>query len=171
MLETFHLAILPIGAARYPESGTAAAAAAFGFTWASAAHTDVALLLALAFALAWERLTGGSVSMQRRINEWVVTGRGGAHSPAAVEVRHVIAMILDFLRGSSVTLAGAGVCVLWLRTVDPIWNLSSAFAQGAIVMAAACTVAAALRMFGGWAARWKLFAAGLATGLLVLLLQ
>jgi mannose/fructose/N-acetylgalactosamine-specific phosphotransferase system component IIC len=171
ILEAFHLAILPIGASKYPESGTAAAAAAFAFAWANAANTDVSILLALAFALSWERLTGGSVNVQRRINEFVVTARGGARSAGQVERRHFLAMMLDFLRGSTVTMAGAGAGVLWLRVVDPVWQLGPGLAQGAIFAAAAGTAAAALRVFGGFTARWKLFAAGLATGMIVLLLR
>jgi mannose/fructose/N-acetylgalactosamine-specific phosphotransferase system component IIC len=171
MLETFHLAILPIGAARYPESGTAAAAAACAFAWANASNTAVSLLLALAFSLVWERLTGGSVNVQRRVNEYVVALWGGPHTTGAVERRHLLAMLLDFMRGATVTMAGAGAGVLWLRVMDPIWNLGPGFAGGVIVAAAAGTAAAAIRVFGGWTARWKVFVAGLCTGLLFLLVR
>ncbi len=171
ILEAFHLAILPIGAARYPESGTAAAAAIFAWAWASTTDSGAALLLALAFALGWERLTGGSVTLQRRVNEAIVSVGGGPRTPGTLQARHLLAMLADFCRGVLVTLGGALVGMLWLTALDRLWTHGPDVAQGVAVAAAAGTAAALLRVFGGWTARWKLFAAGVGTGLLVLLVR
>jgi mannose/fructose/N-acetylgalactosamine-specific phosphotransferase system component IIC len=171
VLEAFYLAILPIGAARYPESGTATAAATFAYAWAQPADATLGLLLILAFALAWERVTGASVTIQRRINERVLSSRGGARTANAVEARHLIAMMTDFVRGVLVTTAGIGLGMLWLVALEPLSRIDSATAGGVVIAAVAGTAATVMRVFGGFAARWRYFLAGLIVGVLVLVVR
>jgi PTS system mannose-specific IIC component len=171
VLEAFHLAILPIGASRYPESGTATVAATIAYVWAAPIDTGAGILLALVFALAWERLTGASVTVLRHANERILAWRGGARSARGIEARHLLAMAADLVRGAVVTLAGAGAGFLWLELLEPLWSSGPVLTRGVVVAAAAGTAAAALRVFGGWAARWKLFVAGLACGLLLLVVR
>jgi mannose/fructose/N-acetylgalactosamine-specific phosphotransferase system component IIC len=171
VLEAFYLAILPIGAARYPEAGTATAAATFAWAWAQPADATLGLLLIIAFALAWERITGGSVTLQRHLNHAILGARGGAGTAAGVEARHLLAMVADFARGGTVTLAGALAGVLWLRVIEPLSVLDGATAMGVVIAAAAGTAAAAMRVFGGLSARWRYFLAGLVVGALVLVVR
>jgi mannose/fructose/N-acetylgalactosamine-specific phosphotransferase system component IIC len=171
VIEAFHLAILPIGAARYPEAGTATVAATFGYAWAAPADAGAGLLLTLVFALIWERLTGASVTLQRRINEVILAARGGVRTARGVEMRHIGAMAVDFARAALATVAGAAIGWLWLDVVVPFWTLGPAPARGLVLAAAAGVAAAVLRVFGGWTERWKLFVAGAASGLLVLLIR
>lgn len=171
VLEAFYLAILPIGAARYPEAGTATAAATFAWAWAQPVDPTLGLLLIIAFALAWERITGGSVTLQRHINNAILSARGGAQSASGVEGRHLLAMAVDFARGGTVTLAGIVAGMIWLRAMEPMSALDNATAIGVVIAAAAGTAAATMRVFGGFGARWRYFIAGLAVGALVLVVR
>src|SRR5688500_3901419 len=97
LVEIFSLVILPFGAARYPESGTAAAAAAAAYT--ATEHTgapEPLLLLALVFALAWEQVAGASVIFTRRLNERLVPYGTRNFSARKVAQRHLLAMAIDF---------------------------------------------------------------------------
>ena len=170
ILEAFHLAILPIGAARYPESGTATAAAVFGYAWTGATDPGVAMLLLLTFALGWERVTGASVIAVRRVNEWVVRAKGGPVTSRAVEARHMVGLLVDFARAAVLTLIGGGIAALWLRLLEPAWTHGPDFARGIILVAALGAAAAALRVLGGWSARRILFLAGIAVGIVVAVL-
>src|SRR5437868_14827137 len=55
ILELFALVILPVGAARYPESGTAAAAATAAYMSATPIMSPAVMLLAVLLSLLWER--------------------------------------------------------------------------------------------------------------------
>jgi mannose/fructose/N-acetylgalactosamine-specific phosphotransferase system component IIC len=168
VLEAFHLAILPIGAARYPESGTATAAAVFAVAWAGPVH-GAGLLLAAMFALGWERLGGASVILLRRVNERIApTGTRKAHA-STITLRHSFAMSVDFVRGAIITLSGAAAGTLWIRVLGDHWILGPETARGVLLASAAGCAAAALHVFGGWRARWKLFAVGAVAGTLVVL--
>jgi mannose/fructose/N-acetylgalactosamine-specific phosphotransferase system component IIC len=167
VLEVFHIGILPIGAARYPEAGTATVAA----TWAYAA-TDTALggalLLAIAFALVWERLCGASVVMSRQLNDVVL--RAGAPPPTAraVQTRHLLAMLLDFLRGALMAAAGGIIGAALVRAVEHSWPFGDAVARGILIVAIVAVAAGAITIFGGWRERWRLFVTGMGGALLLL---
>lgn len=169
ILESFHLSILPIGASRYPESGTATAAAVFGYAWGGVTDPGVAMLLLLTFALGWERVTGASVIAIRRVNELVVRANGGPPTPGAVELRHTLGLLVDFVRAAALTVIGAGLGALWLRLLEPAWAHGPGLARGLILVAALGAAAAALRVLGGWSARWFLFLAGAVVGLAIAL--
>jgi hypothetical protein len=79
-------------------------------------------------------------------------------------------MAIDFARGSLATLAGAAAGWLWIDVLAPLWTLGASPARGLVLAGAAGAAAAVLRVFGGWSERWKLFLAGSASGLLVLLI-
>jgi len=171
-LEIFALIILPVGAARYPEAGTGAVAAAAA--WVEAAGHGPAtalLLLAVVFGLAWERIAGFSVILLRRENERLVA-RDAREPPGAgdVERRHLGAMAIDLLRGALIALVGALVGGLLLRVLGPFWHLGAPTAEGLLAIAATGMVAAALPLFGGFRDRRVVFVAGLLCGSLLLLL-
>lgn len=172
VLEIFALIILPVGAARYPEAGTGAVAAAASCVEAAAFGPAAALLLlAVVFGLAWERVAGFSVILLRRENERLVA-RDAREPPGAedVERRHLGAMAIDMLRGAVIALAGSLVGSLLLRVLGPLWALGAPTAEGLLAVAAAGMVAAALPLFGGFKERRVVFVAGLICGSLLLLL-
>jgi mannose/fructose/N-acetylgalactosamine-specific phosphotransferase system component IIC len=171
-LEIFALVILPVGAARYPEAGPGAVAAAAAFVSAATyGPPSAVLLLAVVFGLAWERMAGVSVILLRRENERLVA-RDVRQPPGArgVERRHLGAMAIDLLRGAVVALAGSMIGVLLLRALGPLWALRSMTAAGLLTVAATAMLAAALPLFGGFKERRVVFLAGLVCGSLLLLL-
>lgn len=171
-LEIFALIILPVGAARYPEAGTGAVAAAASMADAAgAAPPEVLLLLAVVFGLAWERIAGFSVILLRRENERLVA-RDAREPPGAAEVerRHLGAMAIDLLRGALIALGGALAGSVLLSTLAPRWALGGPAAHGLLAVAVTGMVAAALPLFGGFRERRVVFIAGLVCGSLLLLL-
>ncbi len=171
-LEVFALIILPVGAARYPEAGTGAVAAAAACVEAGPFRpAAVLLLLAVVFGLAWERVAGFSVILLRRENERLVA-RDAREPPGAedVERRHLGAMAIDLLRGALIALAGSLVGSLLLRLLGPLWALGAATAEGLLAVALTGMAAAALPLFGGFRDRRVVFVAGLVCGSLLLLL-
>jgi mannose/fructose/N-acetylgalactosamine-specific phosphotransferase system component IIC len=173
LLEVFALLILPFGAARYPESGTSAAAAASAY----AATTDLvnnhqALLLAVVFALAWEQIAGASVIFTRRINERLVRGREGSEPLAADQVsqRHLLAIGIDFVRGAWAVLIGSMLGRMLLRITDPMFGLNDEVSARLLALAGAVMLASLLPLFGGLRARWLPLLTGLVCGSLILFL-
>jgi PTS system mannose-specific IIC component len=174
ILELFALVILPVGAARYPEAGTAAVAATAAYMSATPLLSPAVVLLAVLFALLWEHVGGVSVVMTRRFNERLVLIDAAAAGPAAdrlIERRHRLALLIDFLRAFVVTASGMLVGGLALRGLSQLWSLNAIVAPAILSIGIACMVAAALPLFGGLRAQKLAFGIGLALGLLLLLLQ
>src|SRR3712207_4803620 len=95
VLESLHLAVLPVGAAKYPEGGPPAVVA--GAAFAGTGHSYAALLGAVLFALAWEWVCGLTVSALRQFNVRFDGVEGGI-DPAALARRHWAPIGLDFAR-------------------------------------------------------------------------
>jgi mannose/fructose/N-acetylgalactosamine-specific phosphotransferase system component IIC len=149
LLEALSLGILPVGAARYPETGTAAVAAAGAFGLTTAVATPAALLLALIFGLVWQRIAGATVVFGRYLNERMV----GAGRPTAarmdrmIEYRHVETMLLDIMRGMLLTTAALLIGVPLLRFAVPHWTLSEVVAAGAVALAATTVLGGTAQLF------------------------
>jgi mannose/fructose/N-acetylgalactosamine-specific phosphotransferase system component IIC len=173
ILEVFDLATLPIGAARYPESGTATVAATVAFFQTSAvAETPTALLLAVVFGLTWERVAGASVVLHRRLAERILfSGRGPAAGARSVERRHAASMALDFVRGALVSIVGAALGSVLLRALAPMWGLHPRVTGGGLLLTACAVLAAALAVFGGWREARRFFLLGAICGSLLLLIR
>lgn len=166
MLEAFSLIILPIGAARYPETGTAAVAAVAGYVAAGPVGLDPAYLaLALAFALAWEGLSGQSVVLLRQANGRLLTRHGGV-TARQLERLHLTAMGLDFLRGAAVSAGGGLLAFGLLRLAGPLWGLSAAWTVPALALLVSGMLGTAVVLFGGWKARRVALVSGVLAGLL-----
>lgn len=169
IMEAFALIILPVGAARYPESGTATVAgvAAYGAAAAPGLQPGgVALVVAL--ALLWEWLAGESVVAQRRSNGRLLA-REGAIAPAPLERRHLAAMGLDFARGAVLAVTGGAVGYVLLGQIDGVWGLPPGATFGVLAVLAAGMVGTTLTLFGGLRARRVALGLGLAAGLVLAL--
>lgn len=162
VLEALHVAVLPVGAARYPEGAPAAVAAAA--VYVARDESEALLLAVVLFALAWEWVGSWSVSRLRELNVRVAAGDGTPVMPGTIERRHFAAIALDFLRGALVT----GVGVVLLNAAAGL--LPEAFMAGwgrlAAGMAAAAAAASSIRLFGTRRLAW--FAAGAAAGAVLL---
>jgi PTS system mannose-specific IIC component len=167
VLEAFHLAVLPIGAARYPEAGTAAAAGAFALVTAGTGVGPAPLLITLGFALVWGRVAAASVEASRHASERVVRAAEPEVGPAGVEIRHMVAMAIDFGRGAFITVTGGAIGWLLLRAVAAGNPPHPVIAQGALVVLLCGAAAGALTVFGGMSERKASFVAGAAVGTLI----
>lgn len=162
VLEAFHLTVLPVGAASYPDGGPPAVAA--GAVFATSAGGVVAVLTSIAFFLAWSRVAGESVRFMRRTN---------APLPAAAEIpperlqrRHLRAIGTDVGRGVLLVAAGIAVLSLMLAMARASWGVGERVPQLVADAAVAGLLASGVRLLGG---RPAAFAVG-AVGALLLLL-
>jgi mannose/fructose/N-acetylgalactosamine-specific phosphotransferase system component IIC len=169
LVEVFALTTLPIGAAQYPEAGTATVAATSAYLAATppGLHSGY-LVLALLFALGWERVTALTVVAHRRATGRMLI-RTHAVDAAKLERRHMAAMAMDFLRGAVVSLTGGllGFGALWL--LGPLWGLSPAVTAAILAAIGAGMVATAIPLFGGLRARRMAVVGGVALGIVVAL--
>ncbi len=171
ILELFALVILPVGAARYPESGTAAVAAVAAYASATPVLSPSVALLATLFALLWERVGGASVVYARRFNERFVDITDAADPGRVLERKHRLAVLADFARAALVTLAGAFIGSFAVRGLARLWSLDAAVAPAILSIGICCMIGASLPLFGGLRAQKLAFGIGLALGLLILLFQ
>ncbi|MEJ2503020.1 MAG: PTS sugar transporter subunit IIC [Gemmatimonadota bacterium] len=167
VMEAFALIILPVGAVRYPESGTATVAA----TAAYVATTPPGLVagslaLAVVFALFWERLAGESVVLLRRGNGRILGRRGGV-AARQLERRHLAAMTFDFLRGVVVTSLGALLAWGVLAVLDGYWGLPADLTLVVLATLVASMVGTAVPLFGGLRTRALALAVGVGVGIAV----
>lgn len=167
LLEAFHLSVLPVGAARYPEGGPPAVAA--GAVYAALSGDAVLLLPIVAVTLLVERAAGRSVQWLRLLNGRLIPPADAASlSPRTLEVRHLQAIGADFLRGVIIVAAGllllAGVGAL-PEALHPRAGVSR-LAIGAVLVAA---LAASLRIFAG--EHRRVFFAGALLGTLLFSLR
>ena len=173
MLELFALVILPVGAARYPESGTAAVAATAAYMSATTLMSPAVMLIAVLFALIWERIAGWSVILDRKFNEQYVAlaSLTGERPDRELEKRHLIAISVDFLRAFVITTGGALLGTLALDSVAQLWSMNSMIAPAILSIGLSCMAGAALPLFGGVRARKVALLVGIVCGSLILLVQ
>lgn len=174
ILEIFDLGILPVGAARYPDSGTATVAAVAAYSSIPLHALDPGvLLLTVIFGLAWETVTGTSTVWLRRLNERLVlsTPRWHGRPGLALERLHLTSMVLDFLRAAVLAVGGAALGTLVLQPAAGRWLLGSELAAAAITIAAAAVLGALVSIFGGWRERQRALLLGMLCGSLLLLLR
>lgn len=167
LMEAIHLAVLPVGAARYPEAGPAAVAAAGAYAGAHVSQ-QVALLASVVFMLAWGWVGGRSVEWLRRWNVRMAVPAEGPVDLGTVERLHLRATALDFVRGTLVTLGGLLVLGTLLETLGWI-PFREPWTRPALALSAAAALASSLRLFGR--RRMPLFVAGAAAGALLLWLR
>lgn len=173
ILELFALVILPVGAARYPESGTAAVAATAAYMSATPILSPAVMLLSVLFSLLWERVSGYSVIMDRRFNEEYVAlaPLTSSRPDRELEKRHLLAIVADFARAVALTLSGWLIGSLSLRGLAELWSMNSAIAPAILSIGVSCMVGAALPLFGGLQSRKVALMAGVICGSLIVLLR
>jgi PTS system sorbose-specific iic component len=165
VLEALHLAVLPVGAARYPEGGPPAVAV--GAVYAAnvpPVAASATLLVTVLVALALEWVGGRSVEGMRKLNVRFSGAPADGLTPAALAGRHLAPVAIDYLRGSALTLATVLLLGWLLRAID-----ASGFpgvAVGTLIrISVVAALASALRLFGR--AHYPLFIAGAAAGVVV----
>ena len=173
MLEALSMSILPVGAARYPETGTAAVAAAGTLGLSGAAATPPALLIILVYGLLWQRAAGWTVVAGRYINERMVrAGRdGGGRMDRMIQYRHLESMLIDILRGVIVTITALVIGVPFTRFAVAHWHAPHVVAVLAIAMSAAAVLAGTAPLFADSSRRRFFLAVGVLCGSLLLLGQ
>jgi mannose/fructose/N-acetylgalactosamine-specific phosphotransferase system component IIC len=165
VLEAFHLTVLPVGAARYPEGGPAAVAG--GAAYALSDHTPSGLLLSVLAVLLLEWIGGESVRLMRHGNVRLISDNHGRLSSArGLERRHLAAIGVDFLRGMLLFCLGALLLFVTHRFIAPFWGLGEDVPRLLIAALVPGLLASAVRIVG-WRA-W--FAAAGAIGGVTLLL-
>jgi hypothetical protein len=147
-LETLSLSILPVGAARYPDTGTAAVAAVGVLGLSDAAPVAPALLLVIVYGLAWQRLAGLSVILGRRVNERLVRAGmpGKKRMDAMIEHRHVGPCCSTCCAASSSRRLRWSSGVLLVRWAVPLWSFPASTPL-AVSIAAAAVLAGTARLF------------------------
>ncbi|MFL5540249.1 MAG: PTS sugar transporter subunit IIC [Longimicrobiaceae bacterium] len=165
VLEALHLAVLPVGASRYPEGGPAAAVAGAVFAaQLPASNRGAVLLAAVLFALAMEWAGGRTVVLLRQWNARFAGAPAEGLSPGALARRHALPIAADFTRGALLTLLGLVALDALLGAAD-VAGFPDVAAGTVVRLAAAAGIASALRLFGR--AHYPLFLAGAAAGALV----
>jgi mannose/fructose/N-acetylgalactosamine-specific phosphotransferase system component IIC len=174
LMEVLSLGILPVGAARYPETGTAAVAAVGTLGLAGAVPSPGSILLVLMYGLAWQRLFGATVVAGRYLNERLVHAGEielAGRVDRMVERWHVASLLVDLLRGAVVTGAALVIGVPLLRFALAHWVASHAAAALAVAIAAVTALAGNARLFGESRRAVLLMLAGVLCGSLLLALQ
>lgn len=173
VLELFALVILPVGAARYPESGTAAVAGTGAYLATTPVMSPAVMLIAVLFALLWERVGGLTVVLGRRFNEeYVALAPLDSRRPDRdLERRHLVAIGVDFVRAALVTVCGWLLGILALQSIAQLWSMSSSVAPAILSIGLSCMVGAALPLFGGLRARKVALLIGVVCGSLIVILR
>jgi len=166
ILEAFHLGVLPVGAARYPEGGPAAVAGSV--TYATLPAAPGTLLLTVLAVLFFEWIGGETVRYLRQANTKLIpVGPGSLLDARGLERRHLAAIGLDFLRGVMLVAVGALTIGGFVSLTSEHWGLSDAWTRLALLATVAAMLASAVRIVGG---RVRLAAGGALLTLLLLYL-
>jgi PTS system mannose-specific IIC component len=173
-LELIALETLPFGASRYPEWGSAAVVG--GALFASVpAHPPGAMTLALIASLATAWVGGWTmVKLRQRNAKWAQRSRAALDAGARGTVigLQLRGMTADILRGAILTAIAVAVFTPLNQASLAEWSID-ARASRAIAVGVATSVAggAAWKIFhGSMPARW-FFVAGLAMGLVLMVMR
>lgn len=167
ILEAFHLTVLPVGAASYPEGGASAVAA--GAVFGLSGGGVPAIVTAVLFFLVWSRVAGETVRLMRRGNmRWA--SRDVIRSPGLGDLqrRHLAALATDFARGMLLVAVGTAVLILMLGLARGSWGVGERVPQLVVDAAVAGLLASVLRLLGG---RPTAFVIGAAGGIALLLVR
>ena len=173
MLEALSLSILPVGAAKYPETGTAAVAAVGTLGISGVDPTPASLLLIVVYGLLWQRAAGATVVGGRYVNERLV--RAGRSSTTRmdrlIQLRHIESMVLDVMRGTVITIVALLLGVPLIRFAVTHWQGPSTLASLVIAISAAAVLAGTAPLFADSRRGRISLVAGLLCGSILLVLQ
>jgi mannose/fructose/N-acetylgalactosamine-specific phosphotransferase system component IIC len=173
MLEALSLSILPVGAAKYPETGTAAVSAVGTLGLAEVGAAPSTLLLILVYGLLWQRVAGATVIGGRYMNERLV--RAGRSSTTRmdqlIELRHLESMALDVMRGILITMLALLIGVPLVHFSITHWHAPLPIASLVIAISAAAVLAGTAPLFADSRRGRISLAAGLLCGSILLVLQ
>ncbi len=164
ILELFHLAGVPAGGSRVPESGPASVVAV---GVAVSAGGLAGLALGLVAGLVVSEIGAITIGLQRHVVSRLV-GRIEAESVTVPKLTtvHLSSILLDFVRGAVVT-AAALVVGGWLSgLLVSRWPLPFEMTVALILVGASVHLGALLRGFGGWQSRRVVFLVGLVAGII-----
>ena len=162
ILELYLLVSVPSGGARFPEASTATVVAV-----ACAAPFDGfgALPLAVAGGLIWGQVSGATVDAQRHFNARLMPEAGEPQAARRLTRGHVLAILVDLLRGSLVTVAGIVTGRFLIAAFVARWPLGEGGSMALLFVGAAVSAGILLNDLGGFRRRKVWFTAGLALGL------
>ena len=163
ILELFHLAGVPAGGTRVPETGPASVVAV---SVALSAGGFAGLALGLVAGLAVAELGGMTVGVQRHLVAGLFDRmRGGSVTASKVTAAHLSSVALDFVRGTVVTAVGLGVGGFLSGVLMSRWPLPYETTVALIMVGAFVHLGALLKGFGGWKSRRIVFVVGLLAGI------
>jgi mannose/fructose/N-acetylgalactosamine-specific phosphotransferase system component IIC len=163
LLEIFHIAGMPAGGSRVPETGPAAVAAV---AVAVATGGAPGLALGTVVGLVTSDLGGMTVGVQRHVSASLI-GRveAGRATPAHLDAAHLSLMAMDFFRGAAVTAVAIWAGSRLAGASGPWWTLGHGPTIGIVLMGASFHLGALLKGLGGWRSRRVLFMVGALSGL------
>ena len=171
VLELLALEMLPFGASRYPEWGSASVVGGSLFA-AQPGSPAGALAASLFAALVTAMLSGKSMVWLRRFNASLAAREHGAlenGSRQAVTGLQLFGLSADLVRGFSVTLIAMLVFSPLIRAIVASWGTDSRYSRAVVtVIVAAVSAGAIWKIFHLVPRARLLFIAGLAIGAFVL---
>jgi mannose/fructose/N-acetylgalactosamine-specific phosphotransferase system component IIC len=162
VLELYLLVSFPSGGARFPEGATATVVAV---AVAGAADSPGAVPLGVAAGLVWGQVGGFSISWLRRVNGRFVLQPDATHLDRLMAA-HVGAIVLDFVRGTVVTLVGVAAGRWGVGFFAEAWPLDPTDSAGLLLAGGAVSAGIFLRDLGGFRRRKVLLASGMALGII-----
>lgn len=171
VLELLALEMLPFGASRYPDWGSASVVA--GSLYAGLPGDPAGALAASLFAaLVTAMLSGRSMVWLRRVNASIAARERSAleqGSNRAVTGLQLFGLTADLIRGFSVTLIAMIVFSPLMRAIVDTWGTDARLSRAAVVaIVAAVSTGAIWKLFHSVARARLLFLAGLAVGAIVM---
>jgi mannose/fructose/N-acetylgalactosamine-specific phosphotransferase system component IIC len=171
VLELLALEMLPFGASRYPEWGSASVVG--GALFAAQSHSPAGALAASLFAaLVTAMLSGRSMVWLRRLNASLAAREHDAlekGSRRAVTGVQLFGLSADLVRGFSVTLIAMLVFHPLIRAIVASWGTEARYSRAFVVAIVAAVSAGAIWKIFHLVPRARLlFIAGLAIGAFVL---
>jgi len=174
VLELLALEMLPFGASRYPEWGSASVVGGSLYA-AQAGDPAGALPASLLAALVAAMLSGKSMVWLRRLNASIATrerAKLADGSSESVTGLQLFGLTADLIRGFLVTLAAMLVFSPLMKAIVGSWSTDATLSRGAVVAVVAAVSAGAIwKIFHGIGRARFLFVAGLAIGAVILVAQ
>jgi PTS system mannose-specific IIC component len=162
IFELFHLAGVPAGGSRVPESGPASVVAV---AVAMSAGGVAGLALGLVAGLVVSEVGGMTIGLQRHfVARFFARIEAGSITAPKLTAVHLSSVLLDFVRGAGVTVVGLVVGGWFSGVFASRWPLPYETTVMLILIGASVHVGALLRGFGGWKSRRAVFLVGLLAG-------